>query len=325
MIKEDMPIITIIIPIYNVERYIGQCLQSVANQTMTEGVACILVDDCGTDKSVQIAEEFVNNYNGSITFQLIHHQQNSGLSAARNTGIKAANGEYVYFLDSDDQITPDCMAGFMKIIKEHPVVDLIQGLIDQDSPYMNQFSTKALPTYTEDKKYIKKALLDYDELPVCAANKMVRRQLIVDNNLFFKEGIIHEDNYWSYFLAKYVKSLAVYSKKCYLYTENLVSITKAVNREKEIKSSKVIIEDLCSHIDSFLKGEQKANILRFLNGVLNNRYYESEEEKDILFKCLYAKCNAIERFLLRRWFATNNKKFKNTEFNLSIRLFKTLI
>lgn len=314
---------TIIIPIYNVEPYIEQCLQSVANQTMTEGIECILVDDCGTDKSVQIAEDFINDYQCNIMFGLLHHEQNRGLSAARNTGIRAAKGEYVYFLDSDDTITVDCLAGFMKIIKEHPGVDLIQGLIDQDSPYMNQFATKEFPSYTDDCNYIKRALLDYNELPVCAANKMVRRQLIIDHELFFKEGIIHEDNYWSYFLAKYVKSLAIYPKKCYLYTENPVSITKAVNREKEIRSSKVIIEDFCSHIDSTLKGEQKANILRFMNGVINNRYYENEEQKEKLFNCLYSECNTIEKSLLRLWYNTkNNSAFKAKFFILSVRIFR---
>ena len=174
---------SIIIPIYNVAPYIECCLDSVARQTMTEDVECVLVDDCGTDDSMEIAERYVLNYQGPIRFRIVRHKKNRGLSAARNSGISHATGEYVFFLDSDDRLTPGCMAGFLNIIADHPGVDLIQGLIDQDAPYMNQFSEKTLPAYTEDRAYIKKALLDYDELPVCAANKMVRRQLIVDNGL----------------------------------------------------------------------------------------------------------------------------------------------
>lgn len=320
-----MSLISIIIPIYNVEPYILRCLQSIVNQTMSEGIECVLVDDCGTDKSVLVAEDFIKNYQGNISFRMIHHEHNRGLSAARNTGIRAAKGEYVYFLDSDDTITTDCMAGFLKIIKEHPGVDLIQGLIDQDSPYMNQFATKEYPSYTDDRKYIKRALLDYNELPVCAANKMIRRQLIIDHALFFKEGIIHEDNYWSYFLAKYVRSLAVYPKKCYLYTENPISITKAVNRNKEIYSSKVIIKDFCNNVDVFLKGEQKVTILCFLNGVLNSSYYENEEHKGKLFNCLNSECNTIEKVMLRFWFKTkDNCVFKSKLFNICIRVFRIM-
>ena len=202
-------------------------------------------------------------------------------------------------------------------------MDLIQGLIDQDSPYMNQFATKEYPSYTDDRKYIKRALLDYNELPVCAANKMVRRQLIIDHELFFKEGIIHEDNYWSYFLAKYVRSLAVYPKKCYLYTENPISITKAVNRNKEIYSSKVIIEDFCNNVDGFLKGEQKVTIFFFFFVVLSSSYYDNEEQKGYLFNCLNTECNTIEKVMLHLWFNTkNNSAFKTKLFNLCVRMFR---
>ena len=99
---------SIIIPIYNVEPYILECLQSVANQTIEDKLECILVDDCGTDNSVSVAEEFLKTYSGAIHFELLHHQKNGGLSAARNTGVRASHGEYLYFLDSDDTIIPRC-------------------------------------------------------------------------------------------------------------------------------------------------------------------------------------------------------------------------
>ena len=316
-------IVSVIIPIYNVEPYLRHCLQSVASQTLTEGVECVLIDDCGTDGSVKIVENFIHDYKGHIVFVLLHHEHNSGLSAARNTGIRAARGRYVYFLDSDDTITEDCIEGLVKITEEHPGVDLVQGLIAQDSPYMNQFATRDYPSYTDDCKYIKKALLDYNELPVCAANKMVRRQLILDYQQFFKEGIIHEDNYWSFFLAKHVKSLAIYPRKCYLYTVNPESITKAVNINKEIYSSRIIIEDFCNNIDAFLKGEQKIAILSLLNGVLNDRYYENEEQKQYLFNCLFDKCKMLEKYALRTWFSTESNNVKKTKlFNLCVRLFR---
>lgn len=327
--------VSIIVPVYNVEPYIDECLQSIANQTTSlihcssfkgdAGIECIIVDDRGTDHSIKNAKKFVTGYKGNIDFRIIQHEHNQGLSAARNTGIRAAKGEYVYFLDSDDSVTPDCLAGFLNIIQEHPYVDLIQGLIDQDSPYMNQFVSKEYPTYTEDRKYIKRAILDYDQLPVCAANKMVRRQLIIDQNLFFKEGIIHEDNYWSYFLAKHVKSLAVYPQKCYIYTVNPISITKDINISKEIHSSRILVEDFCNNIDVFLKGEQKATILYHLNIIFNNRYYENTEHKKELFNCLYHRCNLLEKCALRLWGKSkSNGRRKTKMFNLCIRLFKSL-
>lgn len=315
--------VSIIIPVYNVAQYIEACLQSVANQTLTEGMECIIVDDCGTDSSMELVEQFVSDYTGELSFTILHHENNRGLSAARNTGIMAAKGEYVYFLDSDDSITPDCIAGFYGIINKYPGVDLIQGLIDQDSPYMNQFSSKVLPAYTEDRKYIKKALLDYDELPVCAANKMIRRDLLVENGLWFKEGIIHEDNYLSFFLAKHVKSLAVYPKKCYLYIVNLNSITKDVNVQKETLSYKTMINDFCNSMDDYMKGEQKAAIACLLNNVISNHYYVTNEQKNYLVSCLIRKCCFHEKLLLTLWAkTTEHSSMRDRLFRMILKLFR---
>jgi len=100
-------LISLIVPLYNVEKYISTCLQSVCEQTYSDRIECIIIDDCGNDKSVEIVESFIANYSGPIQFRLLHHSHNKGLSAARNTGMDNARGEYVYFLDSDDWLDND--------------------------------------------------------------------------------------------------------------------------------------------------------------------------------------------------------------------------
>ncbi len=101
--------ISIIVPVYNVAPYIAACLQSVMHQTCQDALECILVDDCGTDNSMEVVGETLKAYKGPIDFKVVHHTQNRGLSAARNTGMAEATGDYVYFLDSDDEIAPDCI------------------------------------------------------------------------------------------------------------------------------------------------------------------------------------------------------------------------
>ena len=83
--------VSVIIPVYNVEVYIGECLTSVANQTVGGDIECIIVDDKGTDRSINIAEQFIesNKGNTKVDFKIIYRESNGGLSAARNTGIKA--------------------------------------------------------------------------------------------------------------------------------------------------------------------------------------------------------------------------------------------
>ena len=100
---KKMKDISIIIPIYNVEKYVAECLNSVINQTYDHSkIECILVDDCTPDKSMNIANELIANYNGDMTFIIKKHDHNQGLSAARNTGIDIATRTYIYFIDSDE-------------------------------------------------------------------------------------------------------------------------------------------------------------------------------------------------------------------------------
>ena len=91
------------------EPYIEDCLQSVMRQTYRGEMECILVDDCGTDNSMEIVQQLVAAYKGPVVFKIVHHDHNRGLSAARNTGIDVSSGEYVFFLDSDDWISDGCI------------------------------------------------------------------------------------------------------------------------------------------------------------------------------------------------------------------------
>ena len=138
--------VSIIIPIYNVAPYVEQCLQSVMHQTMTAGVECILVDDCGQDNSMELVEQMLAREGYSVcsdgtlisnhsplTFQILHHEHNRGLSAARNTGIEAARGEYLYFLDSDDWIEESAFNDLYLYLSENKVDVLRFGFIFEPS------------------------------------------------------------------------------------------------------------------------------------------------------------------------------------------------
>lgn len=101
--------ISVIIPVYNVERYVERCLLSIINQTYTESVECIVVNDCTPDNSMKIVEKLVADYKGSIQFKLLCHKHNRGLAAVRNTGINNAGGKYIVHVDSDDYCEPDML------------------------------------------------------------------------------------------------------------------------------------------------------------------------------------------------------------------------
>lgn len=271
--------ISIIIPIYNVEDYIIECLQSVANQTMAEGVECILIDDCGTDNSMGLATDFIANYQGTIKFTMLHHNHNRGLSAARNTGIKAAKGDYVYFLDSDDTIDADCMELMYSYVEKYGNVDLVQGSFYENEEEHMGGSPYCLPEFTDDRKVVKSFLLTFAGDVVGAQSRLIRRLMLLKENLFFKEGIIHEDNLWTFFLAKHVRCMAFCSQATYYHRYNPNSITGNINISKEIKAYRDIITNLCNNIDSFLRGRQMELILDIFIFTLDHGYYENDVDK----------------------------------------------
>lgn len=315
--------ISIIIPIFNVEPYILECLESVANQTVHDSIECILVDDCGTDNSVDIAEHFLSSYEGSINFSLIHHQRNGGLSAARNTGVRASKGHYLYFLDSDDTIKPNCLELLINMAEKYSA-DLVIGSYDTGDSRMNQFDKIDYPKFIDNKKIVKQMLLNYDMLPVTAANRLIKRELLIQNDLSFKEGIIHEDNYWTYFLAKFVNKMAICKEKVYNYRLTPGSITNKVNVEKEILAFKTMITDFSLNIDEFEKGAQKRDIFCLLLGAVDSCYYKDNEERNQLISCFKQQNGFFVRNLVSLIFKLEKNSFlRGKLINLLMKFFES--
>lgn len=313
--------ISVIVPIYNVENYILECLQSVAVQTKTKDVECILVDDCGTDNSVKVAEQFISAYEGDISFALLHHPENKGLSAARNTGIKNARGNYLFFLDSDDMIKPYCLDELFALAEAYQA-DMVQGSYESDLASMKHFEDCQLPEFSDNKSFIKRTLLNYDVNPVMAQNRLVRKQLVVENNLWFKEGIIHEDLYWSFFLAKVVERICFCKQKTYFYRSTPGSITNKINVAKETFAFHTIIEDFCLHIDSFERNAQKRMIYCILLNAISARLYRNESDRLHLIDCLKSKENLGIQILISLIFNLHDSWFRSKLVNLLMRIYQ---
>lgn len=293
------PVVSIIIPVYNVEAYIEECLHSVSNQTIPELLECLVVDDCGCDNSADIAKRYIESYTGKVKFQLVKREKNGGLSAARNSGLRKATGKYVYFLDSDDYIKPGAMETLLRLVNIYGDVDLIPALyITEGNRDMSQFNKHSFPEFSDNQYLIKRSLLDYDCIPVTAANRLIRRELLIENNLWFKEGIIHEDNYWTFFLAKFVKKMAFCSEKIYYYRTTPGSITNKINKEKEIAAFSTMINDFSHHIDNFYKGVQKKYIFLHLMIMWHNEYFHDIDEMKTVYRKFSTQCSLPEKVLM---------------------------
>ena len=294
--------VSVIIPIYNARQYIINCLNSVAAQTMTTDVECLLVDDCSTDGGIQLAEQFIENNKSDIFFQICCLEYNQGPSAARNRGIREAQGEYLFFLDSDDTISPDCIENLYALAKRYDA-DYVQGT------YSGETRRKALPQFSDDRKWIKQTLLNHNVISFTPHNRLVKRQIILDHNLFFNEKIrVREDFLWMTFVAKYVTRFASSDKVTYIRRYNKDSLTNNINREREILGYRVLIEQMVANYDPFLLGCQKELALEALLMTLRAEYYHDDEERRFLIDCIKRRCNFMENTLLGIFLRTNSPK-----------------
>lgn len=208
--------VSIIIPIYNVAPYIEQCLKSVMAQSY-RNLEVLLIDDCGTDNSIDIVRGLIGGEDSiieGITYRILHHEHNRGLSAARNTGIKEAHGNLLYFLDSDDCIERECISNLVASYLSEPNIDVVVG--NYSSSDGKQLAGDiTIPPGVYDKDLIHLYLSR--TYPMTVWNKLVRASFLRDNNLYFEEGLIHEDELWSLQVACKLKKMAVISDVTYFY------------------------------------------------------------------------------------------------------------
>ena len=256
--------VSIIIPVYKVEPYIERCIDSVLRQTY-RNLEVILVDDCSPDRSMDIVHEHIEASELSKGQQFIYlkHDHNRGLSAARNTGINAATGEYIYFLDSDDWIIPKCVELMVGCVKMHPDVEMVYaGAKATRGLEWLSFEKKNLPEYSDNRDWINQTLLKRSVLNMTAWNKLARRSFIIENNLFFEEGYIHEDEIWNFEMAKYVSKIAICKHDTYIYDVREGSIM--ANQSKLEHNRLTLLKYFVSHVTRSFRKRQISFIFQFI-------------------------------------------------------------
>lgn len=266
-------LISIIIPVYNVEPYLERCIDSVIGQTYQGAMECILVDDGSTDGSVAIIEKRMSEYAGPITFSVLRHERNRGQSAARNTGTKAAKGDYVFYLDSDDAMTPDCIELLAKEIEKHQDVEMVVGSIDDVCGAERQRMAEHGPDgYVEGNERIRYEFFRADSgFMGLIYNRLIKTEFLRSNRLFFKEGVIHEDDHWSFFVYKKLQSLAIVSECTYLRYVRPCSTMTSMTDQKSAKNLNIIIKDWVRDYNGFGRSLQMYMSLElFLTRVFPN-------------------------------------------------------
>jgi len=210
-----MPKVSVIVPIYNVEKYLEKCINSLLSQTL-EDIQIILVNDGSKDNSGNIAKEYEKNNKDRVIYV---EKENRGLSDARNYGLKYATGDFIAFLDSDDYI------------EKNAYEEMYNKAIEENADYVEcDFIWEFHNKIRVDKQYPyknKKEMLSF--VRVVAWNKLIKRQLIIDNNLEFPKGLRYEDVEFTYKLIPFINKFAYVDKPFIHYVQREGSIANVQN------------------------------------------------------------------------------------------------
>lgn len=229
--------VSIIVPVYHVAPYIEMCLRSVMRQKYKGEMECLLVDDYGSDESMAIAERLVADYEGSVQFKVFRHERNRGLSAARNTGVDGATGDYVYFLDSDDTLTDDCIERLMRVVQANPDVELVQGnVLTMPAKNLDSLTVRVRQPMTTTNDEVRRCFFELEQLNVAVWNKLVKRSFLIGNDIRFEEGVIFEDRLWMFQMLKYLKQAYFVDSITYHYRRRKNSIVTGSDNRKKAES-----------------------------------------------------------------------------------------
>lgn len=223
------PLLTVVIPVYNVEKYLNRCLESILIQGW-KNYDIILVDDGSTDHSPQICDNYVKTYD----FISVIHKENGGLSEARNTGLSQAKGEYVYFPDSDDWLEPDTFIALAEAL-ESQKFDIISFNREFVKSEEDAIVSDSVVTKVFEGKDAFVEMLKHSYITGFANDKIYRKSLFMDHDILFPKGKYYEDLGTNYKLFLSAKKVYATNQKYYHYLiDNPDSITQSWNEKKFI-------------------------------------------------------------------------------------------
>lgn len=224
---------SIIVPVYNVEKYLPDCLESLQRQTFSD-FEVICVNDGSTDASATVAQQWVDTLSPKVS---LIHQQNAGLSAARNAGLSVAQGEYVLFLDSDDWIEPNTLQVLADNLEDEDFLCFSGHRYFEDKAQYEEADHLPQESQITGWEYYCRHALEHRNFAfVCVVLRCYKREFLVSNNLRFKPGIFHEDNLFTPYACYYAQKIKVIPDVLYNYRVRSSSImtTRSLKHWKDI-------------------------------------------------------------------------------------------
>lgn len=262
-------LISVIVPVYNVEEFVKKCLDSLVRQSY-KNLEIIVIDDGSTDNSGRICDEFAEKEKNVKVF----HRKNGGLSDARNFGIKKASGEIIAFVDSDDFVDEEYI-GVMYGKMTRKDVDVVVCGYNFVKPKKDVLSGKNAAI---------KLLTEHENIDIVAWNKLYRKSLFADNEIWFPKSKKHEDTLTTYKVLSKARKVVYLDETLYFYNERPGSITKTEKIEERLTMRELAAEEAVSYFkkDSDLEQAAEVSLLlakyafldRAIGGKIGKKYGE---------------------------------------------------
>lgn len=265
--------VSIIVPVYNVEKYLDECVESVLN--LKTDVEVLLIDDGSTDSSGKMCDCWAER---EPRVRVIH-QENGGLSAARNTGIRNSNGEYVIFLDSDDFLDATATDELLSCLDSG--ADVFLGMYQNYFADTQRYEEESCEGFlscrglTPVDQFLAAVPTDGRSCYMIACRFVVRREFLISNDLFFTSGIYHEDEEWTQRMLCCTDSVYVTHCFFYQYRQARAGAITATVKPKHVFDTFTILERAAELLQRQEPGSAKEHYLKhrmanlYLNNLLN--------------------------------------------------------
>lgn len=260
-----MPILSVIVPVYNTEKYVEKCLESIAKQTMKD-LEMIIVNDGSEDNSETVIKQWIEKNNRTISIKYIK-KKNGGLSDARNYGVREAEGKYISFVDSDDYIDKDLYENLKQYMEEN--IDLIKfkmKTIDENGQKIKELQGPIFETCTGEEAFEKLCSKDKYIDPACIY--LYKREFFLKNKFKYEVGTYHEDFGLTPLIIINSKSFVSTGEYGYSYLQRDNSITGKSDVQKNVKKA----NDVLKHYDNMIIKIENYAVNQYTKDLVK-RYY----------------------------------------------------
>ncbi|MFV0635182.1 glycosyltransferase family 2 protein [Mitsuokella sp. WILCCON 0060] len=298
-----MPEISVIVPVYNAEKYLDRCVKSILGQTFSD-IELILVDDGSPDKSGELCDRWAKEDNRVRVI----HQENAGAGAARNAGLAIARGHYINFVDSDDWIAPQMYEILYKLIRRTSAPIAMTGMISK-THYEEPVSldiTEVQYTIKDTKGMLKRffRVNGEDSSIISTCGRLIDKKIL--QNFRFIEGTISEDVSAAFFMCVHSPKTIVIHEPMYIYFQNNSGVTKSKVTKRDfeyIKAFQRIYKFIKENIPEF-SYYAEMNVLRSQFTILSKMKLYGYDKNDTEVKNSYSSLKKIVRsnlFKLMKW------------------------